>query len=541
MLGVSAPAREPPACTGGDPLQSAGERYGPVLATLCLALMAVMAAMGSLHVALPPVARAAGGSRTQMSWIVDAYALVFAALLLPAGALGDRCGRRSVLLAGFAAFTAGSAAALCVETPGPLIVLRAVAGAAAALVVPPMLSTVSAAFPGHRRQSAVAVWAATAGIGALAGLLASAALLEWFWFSWQSAFAFSAVLAATALVAVWLWAAESAARQRPSFDVLGGALSAAGMVALVYAVVQAPIHGWSGFATVLGLCCGTLLLAAFVRRCVGTPYPLLVPGLFRRPAFTAAALVLTLRFFALLGVVLILVQYLQLVLGETALGVALALVPTAAVLPAAFLSVRATRRSPRAATGAGLLLAAAGLLAMVRTSADSSPASLSVGLAAVGAGIGLAAPPAVIVDALPRALHGVGSAVNGLARECGAALGIAVLTSVLASVCRTHLTGTGVPEAARGFLPAALALGAAVAALAREAFTHGLRLALVTAAATTACAAIAVFLLRARRIQRARAAWTSPARGRFPAIGSSVMRAAGGDRPVTAPKTDSSK
>ena len=217
-------------------------RHGAVTAVVCIALTAVVAAMSSLNVAIPSIARSTHASQTQLAWIIDAYSLVFAALLLPAGALGDRFGRRRSLLAGLVIFAAGSAVAMAVSGASELIALRTVIGLGAALVMPATLSTITGTFPPATRTKAVSIWAAVAGAAAIFGVLGAGAPLEFF--SWRSVFALNIALAVVAVTGTVLVVPESADPHAPRLDRGGAALAVLALVALVYSVIQAPTAGW---------------------------------------------------------------------------------------------------------------------------------------------------------------------------------------------------------------------------------------------------------------------------------------------------------
>ncbi|MEH0631777.1 MFS transporter, partial [Streptomyces stelliscabiei] len=229
-------------------------RHGAVLAVTCLALATVVSAMASLNVALPDIARETHASQTQLSWIIDAYSLVFAALLLLAATLGDRFGRRRALLGGLALFAAGSAAATFSSEPGVLIALRALLGVAAAFVMPATLSTITSTFPREERTRAVSIWAAVAGASAILGLLTSGAVLE-VW-SWRSVFWVNVVLAVVAFVGAYVFVPESAEADRQRVDTIGAALTVVGLGILVYSVIQAPEHGWGSTRTLAGIAIG---------------------------------------------------------------------------------------------------------------------------------------------------------------------------------------------------------------------------------------------------------------------------------------------
>ena len=215
--------------------------HGAVTAVVCIALAAVVAAMSSLNVAIPSIARSTHASQTELSWIIDAYSLVFAALLLPAGALGDRFGRRRSLLAGLVIFAAGSAVAMIVSGASELIALRTVIGLGAALVMPATLSTITGTFPPARRTKAVSIWAAVAGGAAIFGVLGAGVLLEFF--SWRSVFGLNVALAIIAIIGTLLFVPESADPSAPRLDRGGAVLSILALVAVVYSVIQAPTDG----------------------------------------------------------------------------------------------------------------------------------------------------------------------------------------------------------------------------------------------------------------------------------------------------------
>lgn len=477
---------------------------GVILAVTCLALGVVVSAMASLNVALPGITLQVHADQTQQSWIIDAYSLVFASLLLPAGALGDRFGRRRALLAGLAVYGAASAGAALATSPGLLIALRAVTGAGAALVMPATLSTITSSFPREQRAQAVSIWAAVAGASGVLGLLASGILLQaW---SWPSVFWFNALLVAAALAGTVSFVPESAERGAPRLDMAGAVLAASGVAAVVYAVIEAPVNGWSAPVTLGGLGLGLLLVAGFVLWELRQRHPLLDPRLFRSRRFAAGSLSITLQFFALFGFMFVLMQYMQLLRGDSALTAALSLLAMPlGMAPASRLSPRLSARfGARGPWTLGLLGIAAGLAVLSRLGAASPYPAVAAGLVLIGAGLGLAMPPATtaITDALPARLQNVGSSVNDLARELGGALGIAVLSSLLNGVYRAHLHLNGVPahvaEAARSSLAAATAIGGPVLDPARAAFTDGLHTALLGASAIALVAALAVATLLRR-------------------------------------------
>jgi len=484
---------------------SARSQHRAVLPVIMLALAAVVSAVASLNVAVPSVARDTGATQTQLSWIVDAYALVFAALLLLGGAVGDRHGRRRALMAGLAIFGAGSVAAMCISSPEWLIVMRGVLGVGAALVMPATLSTITSTFPDEQRTRAVGAWAGVAGGSAILGLVVSGLLLEQW--SWRSVFGVNVVLSLVALIATARIIPESADEDAPALDLGGALLTVAGLGAVVYSVIEAPTEGWHSTRTLAGLAGGIAVLVVFVLWELSRAHPLLDPRLFRHRAFTAGIVSITLQFFAFFGFIFLVLQYLQLVRGERPIVAALALVPLALTLMpgARVASPRLTARvGATASCLLGLALIVAGLLVLTQLSRSSSYWLMLAGLVPFGFGMGLAMTPATaaITEALPPSKQGVGSAMNDLARELGGALGIAVLGSLQQTTYRSDLTLPGLPaeaaDGARSSLAVAMQLGASVADRAQTSFVDGLTSALLWAAAVIAVGFVIVGLLLAR-------------------------------------------
>ena len=483
---------------------------GRVLAVTCLALATVVSATASLNGALPSIARDTGASQIRLSWVIDAYSLVFAAVLLVGGTLGDRFGRRRALVVGLLIYGAGSAAAAGTTSVTLLIGLRGLLGVGAALVMPATLSTITSTFPRERRAAAVSVWAGIAGASAVLGLLASGLLLE-IW-SWRSVFGLNVVLAALALAGTAVFVPDSSDPDAPAVDVPGAVLTVVGLGALVYSVIEAPDRGWGEERTWGGMALGVITLSGFVLWELRARHPLLDPRLFRRPAFAAGTLSICLQFFAFFGFVFVAMQYLQIVRGDSALLAALSMLPLpAAMLPSSRVApLLIPRVGTRVCCAAGLVLITAGLAVLSRLDQGSTYWLVVAGLLPLGAGMGLAMTPATsaVTDSLPPALQGVGSAVNDLARELGGALGIAVLGSLLTATYRHRLTlPPGLPaalaERARSSPGAAAFLGGPIAGSARHAFVDGMHVALIGSAATTFVAAAAVALiLRPGREQR---------------------------------------
>jgi EmrB/QacA subfamily drug resistance transporter len=424
-----------------------------ILIVMCLCLGTVLSAVASLNVALPVLARDTDATQTEMQWIIDSYALVFAALLLPAGALGDRFGRRKMLVVGLVIFGAAAAAAMMISEPSHLIFARAALGIGAALVMPATLSIITTTHPPAERAGAVGVWAGVAGASAILGLLAAGTLLEFF--SWQSAFGLNVVLAVLALAATLMLVPESADPDEATLDPIGAALSIVGLVALVYAIIEGPARGWTDGLTVGCFIGGVVALAAFIAWELHHSNPMLDPRVFRLSRFSAGSLSITMQFFTFFGFIFLFLQYLQLVRGYRPILAACALVPTAVCL------VITAKRAPhlvekfgaRRLAPIGMLIMALGFAVLAFMDTDSSYWYTLIGLIALGIGMGITTTPATeaIVSSLPDEKQGVGSAMNDLAREVGGTLGIAVLGSIL-----TASYQSAVAEGTRG-LPGSVA------------------------------------------------------------------------------------
>jgi EmrB/QacA subfamily drug resistance transporter len=468
-----------------------------------------------LNVALPTLQRTLNATSSQLQWTVDAYLLVFAGLLLAAGNLGDRWGRRRALQAGILVFGTGSALAALSTTAGELIAARAVMGAGAALIMPSTLSIITNIFSGPRRGKAIAVWTAVAGIGIALGPVTGGWLLQRYW--WGSIFLVNVPIAVLALIAGAILVPESRdpAAGRP--DPIGVLLSITGLLALVYGVIQAPTQGWTGHLTLTAFAASTVLLATFTAWELSTRHPMLQLRLFRNRRFSAASAAIALAFFALFGALFFLTQYLQLVLGYSAFQAGARTVPVAAglILGAGLSAPLNTRIGTKLTVTAGMLVAATGLGILTRATIASGYPPVLAALILAGTGIGIAMAPATdsVMGALPLAKASVGSAMNDTARLVGGAFGVAVLGTTLSQVYHDHIATTAAqlpaPAAgpARDSLQAALQVathlprpyGDALATAARIAFTDAMnRTALVGTAVAIAAAVIALTLLPAR-------------------------------------------
>jgi EmrB/QacA subfamily drug resistance transporter len=404
------------------------------LIVACMGVSLVIASMVALNTALGDVALATSATQSQLTWVVDGYTLVLACLLLPAGAIGDRYGRRGALLAGLAIFAIASVAPTVLSSPLQIIVARGVAGAGAALIMPATLSLLTAAHRNDERTKAVGIWAGVAGSGGVIGMLGSGLLL-YFW-SWQSIFWAFAGCAALIFVLACTVSTSRDATAAP-LDWPGAALIGSAVVVFVFGVVEAPARGWSD-PLVYGCLVGGIALAAvfgFVQ--VRRRHPLLDVRLFRRPDFATGAATITVFFMAMFGFFFVMMQYVQLVMGYSAIKTAVAFSPL--MLPMLMLSALSGWYLPRLGLRqvmfAGLLLISAGFLWMRTLELNSPYWDMVWPLLVISTGIGFCTAPSTsaIMVSVPDAKQGVASAVNDTTREVGAALGIALAGSILAA------------------------------------------------------------------------------------------------------------
>lgn len=411
-----------------------------LLAVASADVVLVISCMVALNAALPDLALQTNATQGQLTWIVDGYTLVLACLLLPAGALGDRYGRRGALLCGLAIFALASAAPVFLDSPVQIIVARAVAGAGAAFIMPATLSLLTAAFPKSERNKAVGIWAGMAGSGAVFGFMGTGVLLHFF--AWQSIFwAFTA--AAVGMFVLTCTIASSRDDAATPIDWIGAGLIGGAVAVFVYGVLEAPIRGWTNPAVWGAMAAGMVLAAVFAVVELRRAHPLLDVRLFSRPDFATGAVGITFLFFANFGFFYVAMQYMQLVLGYNPLQTAFALSPL--VVPVLILGATLHWYLPRiglrTAVTLGLVFLATGLVCMRTLDVHSSYVDLAWPLLITAVGIGLCTAPTTtaIMHAVPDEKQGVASAVNDTTREVGAALGIAVAGSVLAAQYHNEL------------------------------------------------------------------------------------------------------
>jgi EmrB/QacA subfamily drug resistance transporter len=495
-------------------------RRRAILLVLCLSLLVVVIDNTILNTALPTLARVLHAGTSSLQWITDAYTLCFAALLIPAGALGDRYGRRLSLIAGLIVFAAGSVAAAFASGTGTLIAARVVMGLGATFVMPATLSILNSVFPPRERPQAIAAWSAVAGVGIILGPTLGGLLLTHFW--WGSVFLINVPLVALAIAGVILVVPETAEPGGHRLDWRGTLLIALALVAIVDAIIEAPSRGWTDAVTLAETGAGLAALGAFAWWELHTAHPLIDLRIFARRAFSASAAAVTVIFFALFGSLFVLTQYLQLVHGYSPLSAGVRALPFAVAMGAVspLSPLIAQRLGARIVIPAGMVLMGLGLLGLSTAQVHSSYPPLAVAVAIMGAGMGLVMAPAstTIMNTVPSHQAGAGSAMNDTVREVGGALGIAVIGSISAGAYSARLGSTlaaahvpgAVTHVATGSIAAADALSARaggpaaaeLAAAAQAAFVHAMSAGLRVAAVVALAAALAaVFALPRRAAQ----------------------------------------
>ena len=465
-----------------------------------------------LNVALPTLVEKLQATTDQLQWIVDAYSMVFGGLLLVAGSLADRYGRKRLFVCGLVVFGGGSLGATFSGSVDPLIAWRGLIGAGAAMTIPSVLSIVNDMFrdPAERAR-AIGMWAGTIGLGIAIGPVAGGLLLAHFW--WGSIFLVNVPVVAAGLVGTLMLVPESRSQHPRPADPAGAVLSIGALGLILWAIIEGPTHGWSSLEVIAALAGGVALMVGFVAWERHSDHPMLPLGYFRSPRFSVAMAALGLGVFALLGGLFLQTQLLQFFLGYSPLGAGLRILPLAGLLAvAALVSSRLVRRvGSKVVAAAGLLLIVGGLAesAVVATSTITYLAALP-GLLLIGLGTGLLIPAATdsVLGSLAHGDAGVGSATNSTAIQVGGALGVAVIGSVLStryqSAMNPLLIGRHVPavaaQAILGSLGGALAvaraaggqLGASLAEVARNSFMMGTRTALLAAIGVTAAGVLLV-------------------------------------------------
>ncbi|MGX1808169.1 MFS transporter [Nocardia sp. NPDC055321] len=485
---------------------------GPILAVLCLCVIAIYMDAMIVNLALPSLVRELGSSTSGLQWIVDAYALTFAALVLVAGSLGDRFGRRGILLAGLVVFTVATGAGALCESTEQLIAARTVMGVGAAMIYPSTLSILTTVFTERKeRAAAIGVWGAVSGIGVVLGPIVGGLLLDHFW--WGSVFVVVVPVGVVCLVLVALLVPDSRDPRGRGLDLPGLVLSTAGLGVLVYTIIEAPEQGWLSARTLLGFAGAAVLLAGLVRRELTTRAPMLDVRLFGNLRFSAACGIITITFFTLNGFTFLVTQYFQFLKAYTPLGAGVRLIPVAvAIIIGSVLGGKLTvKLGTRAVVTAGLILMGIAYAWFAFDDAATGYPIIAAQMAVIGLGIGMVAIPATesIMGVVPAAKAGVGSAMNDATRLLGGALGIAVVGSVHHSLYTGELPDGSVPgvpapvlESARDSVGAALQQAAglldrgqagaaeALRVAVQDAFVHGFQITCLVV--TVVCAVAAV-------------------------------------------------
>jgi EmrB/QacA subfamily drug resistance transporter len=485
------------------------------LLVLCISLVVITVDNTILNVAIPTLAHAKsegglGASASELQWIVDAYTLVFAGLLLTAGSLGDRFGRYRFLAFGLTVFGIGSALSAMASDPTTLIITRGLMGVGGAFIMPSTLSIITNVFTHPpERAKAIGVWAGVSALGIGLGPITGGILLEHFW--WGSVFIVNVPIVIAGLVLGYFLVPESRDPQHAALDPFGAILSIAALGLLLWAIIEAPGKGWTSTPIVVGFVAGLVLLGAFFAWELHTPHPMLDIRFFENPRFSAASGAITLVFLALFGTLFLLTQYLQSVLGYSTVKAGAVLIPQAAAMMicAPLSSVWVAKLGNKIVVATGLLLVTASLALFATFEVNSSAVHIIAVTVLMGVGMANIMAPCTdsIMGSLPRAKAGVGSAVNDTTRQMGGAIGVAVFGSLMASHFTAHvrdgLAGVASPEIIHAIgdnVGQAVGVAAAspqpiagqIVAAAHDSFVSGLHLVGFVAAGVTLLAAIGV-------------------------------------------------
>lgn len=416
-----------------SPEERIGFRTIWLLFVVCSAVSMVIAAMAALNTALADIAPDIQATSNELTWLIDGYTLALAALLLPAGFLGDRYGRRLALIGGLIIFAVASLVTVWITDPNLFIAARCLTGVGAAFVMPATLSLITSGVPESKRPLAVSIWAGVAGGGAIAGFFVTGVLLEFF--SWHSIFiAFAAAAGVMALLSCTIPTSRDSTS--PRFDLLGALSSATAIALIVFGLIEAPHRGWSDPVVLLALIGGLALVGVFWVLQTRRAEPLLDVNLFRNRAFAAGSISISLQFMVAFGVFFVLLQRLQLVFGYSPLKSAVALFPMVVVVMIFSLIGNwvAVKVNLRAIIGGGIIVMGIGVI-LLGAIDHTEYWTIAVSLVVLAAGIGISTAPsttAIMVNT-PADNQGVGSAVNDTSREVGSALGIALTGSLLAA------------------------------------------------------------------------------------------------------------
>lgn len=443
-----------PAAQADDRGALDARRLRMILITVSLALMAVIASVTGLNVAQTHMAVEFGASQGAVLWIINIYTLALAALLLPLGALGDRLGRKPVLLAGLGVFGIATVVAGLAPTAAVMLAARVASGVGAAMIMPITLSVITSTFPEERRGKAIGVWTGIAGGGGILGMFLSALLVDVA--DWRLLFVLPAVLVLVALVMTSKTVPDSRETPAHRFDTVGALLSVIAVTGLIFVLQEGPERGWTAPATLTALAAGLVAAVGFVawelRR---RDASLLDVRLFRERGLSGGSVTLLVVFGVQAGIGVVLFPFFQAVLGWSGL------LSTVAMMPMAVAMMAASGLAPRLAAGigarstmlVGIALGGAGMALMaLLVSVGGGYPSVLPGLLAMGVGMGLSMTPSTeaVTASLPRGKQGVASALNDVTREFGTALGVALLGALVSAGYRDAVDDRlhGVPRSA---------------------------------------------------------------------------------------------
>ena len=488
-----------------------------LLGIMCLSLVMVVMAVSGLNVAIPTLQASLDATATDLQWIVDSYAIVFAGLLLTAGAIGDRFGRKRALQGGLIVFGLGSLIGTFAGTVELVIAARVVMGIGAAFIMPATLSIITVVFPPQERTKAIAIWAGFAGAGGALGPLIVGFLLTAWWISpaywWGSAFLVNVATAAAVLVAVTIFSPRSKDSESTPLDPFGAALSIVGLAALLYGIIEGPVKGWSSPEVVAAFVVAAVALVGFVLWELRQEHPMLPMSYFRDRGFQIGTGVITFSFLIMFGFFFLMTQFLQFVRGYSPLDAGVATLPLAfaLVIVSPRSAVLGERIGPANVMTGGFVFLVAGLGLMSTVDASTPYLVIAIVLILLGIGMGIAVAPGTgsIMATVPLNKAGVGSAVNDTTREVGGALGIAMLGSIANASYRNEIDDSMLaalpPEAADvvgesiggAFVVASNAppaVGDALLTEAGTAYTSAFQLSLTVAAALAAVVGVVVFI-----------------------------------------------
>ena len=423
------------------------DRRGFLLGVMCLCLAMVVMSVSGLNVAIPQIQSGLKATATDLQWIIDSYTIIFAGMLLTAGAIGDRFGRKRALQGGLFLFALGSVFGMMATSVTVLIVARSVMGVGAAFIMPATLSILSAIFGPDERPKAIAIWAGFAGAGgALGPVLVGYLITDW-WISpaywWGAAFVVSLIGAVVVLVVVTIYTPRSRDDEATKLDPLGSILSFVGLAAMLYGIIEGPVKGWSSTEVLVAFAVAIVCLGGFAYWEYRIDTPMLPMDLFKDDGFSIGSGVITFAFFVMFGFFFLMAQFLQFVRGYSPLDAGVATMPMA--IPIVLVSPRSVVLSARigaaAVIAAGFAFMVAGFALLATVDTGTSYWVIAAALILIGIGMGITVAPAtgIIMSAVPLNRAGIGSAVNDTTREIGGALGIAVFGAIVNSAYRSEI------------------------------------------------------------------------------------------------------